>query len=353
MQYLRSTLFGLKGYWQFTLEGFQKNSASFTPLEDEIATRIAASNSSSNTQTQQQQLLQDKVMMVTGANSGLGFETAKQLAKLQATVHLVCRSKERGEAAIAQIRDYCNNNNNSNKGKLFLHIVDLSDLAAVKQFAQTFAAQNTALHVLVNNAGALPADRLTNTQGLNYTFALNTMSGHVLTRALQPLLQKTGTISEPARVITVSSGGMYTVPLSVDDFNFVKMEPFVGERAYAQTKRQQVVLNRLYAQKAAEAKHSVVYFSMHPGWCDTPGVQSSLPNFYNSMKASLRTAEQGSDTIVWLAAAASSKLESGKFYFDRQVTNEHLTCAWTQESEQDSQALWQYCENLYSKYWNI
>jgi NAD(P)-dependent dehydrogenase (short-subunit alcohol dehydrogenase family) len=113
---------------------------------------------------------------------------------------------------------------------------------------------------------------------------------------LLPLLEK----SENARIIFVSSGGMYAVGLRLDDPEY-KNSPYEGVKAYAYAKRAQVVLTEIYADMWKEKKIGV--YSMHPGWADTKVVQNSLSIFSMLTSAILRTPEEGADTIVYLAVS--------------------------------------------------
>jgi dehydrogenase/reductase SDR family protein 12 len=159
-----------------------------------------------------------------------------------------------------------------------------------------------------------------------------------LTSLLIPLL----TVSAPSRIVNVSSGGMYTQKLDVGDLQFER-KPFNGVTAYAQAKRAQVVLTELWAKKLAGL--GVTANAMHPGWADTPGVQTSLPTFHRLTKGSLRTPEQGADTIIWLAAAKSVAGETGKFWFDRRERGTHLLPG-KQSSASERQRLWDECVRL-------
>merc|ERR1712004_611145 len=148
----------------------------------------------------------------------------------------------------------------------------------------------------VNNAGCMINTRELVEDTLEKNFATNTLGTHILTEGLIPALSK----ADDPRVIIVTSGGMLTVKLDVKDMQFEQMKPFDGTMAYAQNKRQQVVMTEQYA-----LKYPNIYFaSMHPGWADPPAVQSSMPDFHAKMKNKLRTIPQGADTIVWLAIAS-------------------------------------------------
>jgi hypothetical protein len=89
----------------------------------------------------------------------------------------------------------------------------------------------------------------------------------------------------------------------------------------------------------------VVVNAMHPGWADTPAVQSSLPRFHRLARSILRTPAEGADTVVWLAASPAARAWSGCFFFDREPRRTHLL-SYTRESQSDRRALWELCERL-------
>ena len=162
--------------------------------------------------------------------------------------------------------------------------------------AERLLANDEPVHVLVHNAGVLPRERRETEEGVELTFATNVLGPHLLTRLLRERL----IASAPARVLFVSSGGMYTRRLDVDDLQS-RRGTYDGRVAYARTKRAEVVLAERWAAELAGT--GVVVHAMHPGWADTPGIKTSLPGFQRIMRPLLRTPEQGADTIVWLAAA--------------------------------------------------
>jgi dehydrogenase/reductase SDR family member 12 len=264
--------------------------------------------------------LAGKAVLVTGANSGIGFAAAKALATLGATVHLLCRDEGRGRAAMESIRAQFPS------AQLHLHRLDVSRLSDVKRFAEGFHGP---VDVLVNNAGVLP-DTLTRTEeGHEVTFATNVLGPHALTKALMPKL-----LVSKGRVVTVTSGGMLTQKLELKVLQG-EVERFDGVVAYAQTKRAEVILSELWAVKQPD----VTFSTMHPGWADTPSVRSSLPTFYKWTKRILRTPEEGADTAVWLSAAPRLAGKSGLFWFDREAVSTH-PLGVTKETETDRQALW-------------
>lgn len=112
---------------------------------------------------------------------------------------------------------------------------------------------------------------------------------------------------------------------------------------YAKTKRHQVVLTELWAKKYT-ALTGIPFYSMHPGWVDTPGLAVSMPSFHKTFKNSLRTVEEGADTIFWLATSNQvGTAESGEFFRDHQKEVKHLTLGFTKYSATDADKLWEWC----------
>lgn len=264
--------------------------------------------------------------LVTGANSGIGYETALALADLGANVVLICRNAERGESALASIRETTGNR------QVELCVADLSNLADVERAAAELAKEP--IDILVHNAGILPDDRIESPEGLELTFATHIAGPHLLTSILRPALEEGG-----ARVIWVSSGGMLTSRLELNDAQWVERE-YDGVKAYAETKRAQVVMSEQWAEEFAGT--DVTVNSMHPGWADTPSVASSLPRFHRVTEAILRTPEEGADTVVWLAASPAASDVSGRFFFDRTPARTHWVPT-TREREADRRAYWEFC----------
>jgi dehydrogenase/reductase SDR family member 12 len=152
---------------------------------------------------------------------------------------------------------------------------------------------------------------------------------------LMPALAAAGA----ARVITVTSGGMYTRRLDLATLP----PPRAGYRgvvAYARVKRAQVALSAEWATRAART--GVAFHAMHPGWADTPGIAAALPRFRRVMRPLLRTPEQGADTITWLATADPALLGTGGFWHDRRRRPEHLL-PWTREDASARDLLWDRC----------
>jgi NAD(P)-dependent dehydrogenase (short-subunit alcohol dehydrogenase family) len=279
--------------------------------------------------------LRGRTVVVTGATSGLGQAAASQLAELGARVILVGRNPDKAEATRREIVAATGNDN------VAVALADLSLLADVRKLAQRLLEAEPGIHVLVNNAGVLLNQRTTTAEGNETALATNLLAPYLLTQMLLPRLRE----SAPSRIINVSSGGMYAAGLALDDLQYEKTS-YDGSRAYARTKRALVTLTEMWAE---QLQHSgVVVHAMHPGWADTPGVAGSLPAFHSITRHLLRTAEQGADTITWLAAAEEAAKVSGVFWLDREPHTTHVFPG-TDPSPRERQALWDALMKLTSK----
>ncbi|KAI3958536.1 hypothetical protein MKW98_028600 [Papaver atlanticum] len=288
----KAAAFGVHGHLNFTKSGFIEHSKNFNEEDMKIQ-------------------LDGKNCVVTGANSGIGYAAAEALAFRGGNVYMVCRNKKRGEIAVSKVQSVTGNKN------VYLELCDLSSVSHIKSWASKFISRKQPLHVLVNNAGLLEKNRITTPEGLELNFAVNVAGAFSLTELMLPLLEKA---APDARVITVSSDGMYTAPLT-EDLQFSEGN-FDGDLQYARTKRVQVALTERWAKLYNEK--GVEFYSMHPGWAMTPGVVKGLPELCKSMSWMLRTSDEGADTIVWLALQPKEKLFSGAFYFDRAKAPKHM-----------------------------
>ncbi|RVW37408.1 Dehydrogenase/reductase SDR family member 12 [Vitis vinifera] len=264
--------------------------------------------------------IEGKNCIVTGANSGIGYATAEGLASRGANVYMVCRNKERGEAALSEIQSKTGNSN------VHLEVCDLSSVSEIKSFASKFSKKDVPIHVLVNNAGLLEYNRITTSEGcistsppfvFQYRFDIYNQCCHCWKKLLLMLESS-----------QFSSGGMYSVPLT-NDLQFSD-DKFDGVTQYARNKRVQVALTEKWAEMYKNK--GIGFYAMHPGWAETSGLAKSLPGFYKLLSGNLRTIEEGADTVIWLALQPKEKLVSGAFYFDRAEAPKHLMFAATRSS---------------------
>ncbi len=271
--------------------------------------------------------LQGRTVVVTGATAGLGRAVAQRLAYLGARVILVGRDAAKLEQTREALVTATGNS------AIDLQLADLSLLQDVRRLASRLIEWESQIHVLINNAGALFNQREMTPEGFERSFAVNLLCPFLLTQLLIPHLKA----SQPARIINVSSGGMYTQKLRVDDLQYER-KPYNGVQAYAHAKRAQVILTELWAEQLKGS--GVVVHAMHPGWADTPGLQESLPTFHRWTKRWLRTPEEGADTIVWLAAAHEAAQSTGLFWLDREPHSPYLLPG-TKESARERMQLWE------------
>ena len=248
--------------------------------------------------------LVDRTVVVTGATSGIGLAATRRFADLGARVILVGRDRIRLEAA----RDELVIRHGHDRFPIV--VADMGSLASVRAAVETIGSQTTRLDVVVDNAGAIYPTRRLGPDGIEATFALLVVAPFALLSGLRPLLLDT----PGARVIAVTSGGMYTQGLDLDDLES-EGRPYDGPQAYARAKRAQVALMREWSRRSRDS--DVSYAAMHPGWADTPGLAESLPAFHRIMRPWLRTPAEGADTIVWLATMADPAATTGGLFLDR------------------------------------
>ncbi len=274
-------------------------------------------------------------ILITGANSGIGFATALKLAEKKANVYLLCRNPKRGMDAEQKIKK------TTGSDTIYFHQLDLSDLTPVRQSALLLLEKVDTIDVLIHNAGILPLKEMRSAQGFELTLATNLLGHHLLTRMLWSKMS--------GRMILVSSGGMYLAPLSTKELFADSFPKFDGVRRYALTKRAQVALAEIWASLGSERDVGVSTHSMHPGWVATPGVEHSLPGFWKRMEHRLRTPEEGADTVIWLACAPSVSAVNGQFWFDRQTRKTHIL-PWQSHSSTEKKRLWAKLEEVIAPY---
>ena len=268
--------------------------------------------------------LDGKTAVVTGATSGLGRETALLLTRQGADVTIVGRDAERTNRA------------RSETGATGSELADLSLLRETRSLAERIVETHEALDVLVMNAGAMTHAFTLTDEGNEVTLATHVLSQFLLVDALRPLLE-----SSAARVIVVSSGGMYLERLDVDALQ-PTAETYDGVKAYARAKRAQVALVEEWTRRLVGT--GITINAMHPGWSDTRGLRDALPGFSRALSPALRTPEQGADTIAWLASAPGLERVSGEFFLDRRPRPTHRKRSTRRLDEAQERArLWELC----------
>ncbi len=281
--------------------------------------------------------LRGKTVVITGPTSGLGEQVARQLALTGANLVLVARNEEKCLRVIDEIAPLCTGNK-----PVFVR-AEMGDLESVRSACAVIQQQFTRIDVLIHNAGALLNTRQVSPQGIEQTVASHVVGPFLMTTLLLPLMNG-------GRVVTVSSGGMYTSPLPIFDNGETLEMPahkYGGSKQYAIAKRAQVTLAEMWATREPHTE----FVSMHPGWADTPGVQESIPGFRRVTAPILRSASEGADTIAWLAAVQPLPDKSGSFWSDREIRSTHKSLR-TKKNDTTSfrTALWESVSHYVAPY---
>jgi len=248
--------------------------------------------------------MEGRVCVVTGANSGVGFETALQLARHGAHLVMVCRSAERGEAAAAKIRREA-------KGPVDLILADLSRLDEVRKLAGTLLDRYPRIHVLVNNAGQYHTKRTLSPDGFEIVFAVNYLAVFLLTLLLLDRIQA----SAPARIINVSSAGHKFGGLDLNDLNWSK-RAYRGLKGYGAAKTAGI----LFTRELADRLHGsgVTVLAPHPGEVYSNIGLNNGPVYRTFRKLVidrlLKPTHLAGEALYYLAASPDMEGLSGKYF---------------------------------------
>jgi NAD(P)-dependent dehydrogenase (short-subunit alcohol dehydrogenase family) len=276
--------------------------------------------------------LRGRVMLVTGATSGIGLAAATALARDGATVVVLGRNPDKTARVADELRA---TSGNDTVGTV---VADMADLDAVRAAAAQVLDRYDRLDVLVHNAAVLSATRRLAPGGTEQTIACQVVAPFLLTSLLLDRLRA----SPIARVLTMASGGMYTVPLDVGHLEMSEAD-YKGAEQYARAKRAQVTLNEMWADRTNGT--GLVFHALHPGWVDTPGLAEALPRFRRVVGPLLRSPEQGADTLVWLAADDGTPLTAnGRFWLDRRPRPLHkIGRTRRSDTPAERDRLWAWC----------
>ncbi len=268
--------------------------------------------------------LVDAHVVVTGATSGIGEAMVGSFARLGATVHVLGRDPQKVERTVAAARAA------QPDAALVPEVCDLADLDAVRAWCADLAARVPAVHGLVHNAGVMTQERQESVQGHELGLAVHVLAPHLATELLLPQLDAGG-----GRVVLMSSGGMYSAGLrsAPEDIEYRRGD-YDGVRAYARTKRMQVVLADAWDARLRDLGREMRVESCHPGWAATPGVTDGLPGFDKVMGPLLRDAESGADTAVWLVATRPRARGTHHFWHDR--AQRPTTFGWQRAQDPDA-----------------
>jgi NAD(P)-dependent dehydrogenase (short-subunit alcohol dehydrogenase family) len=248
--------------------------------------------------------IQDKVVVITGATSGIGRIAAEKLAGQGARIVMIARDRVRAEETLARLREL-------GPGAAHrVHYADLSLMADVRKVGAEIAAAEPRIDVLINNAGSMFGRRLLTAEGLERTFALNHMSYFVLTHCLREKL-----VAASGRIVNTASDAHRRGPLDFADLQ--TKDGYLPTTAYGRSKLCNILFTRELARRLAGT--GVTANCLHPGFVATNFAQRDSGVFGWGMRLAMLFAarpEPGADTIVHLASSPEVGGVSGRYFYD-------------------------------------
>jgi retinol dehydrogenase 12 len=277
-------------------------------------------------------LMTGKTVLVTGATNGIGFITARELAKMDATVLMVARDEQKGRTKLEEIRQAVPH------AKLELMLADLSSMASIRQLATNVTAKYASLDVLVNNAGAFYSDRRVSKDGLEMTFALNHIGYFLLTNLLLETLKRT----KNSRIVSVSSGAHMSGKINFDDLQLE--QKFSGWNAYCSSKLMNVLFTKELSRRLAGT--GVTVNCLHPGFVNTgfAGDAKDLIgralNFVKNFAAI--TPDKGAETMIYLSSSHEVANVTGQYFEQKKMARVNPIA----EDSSVAKKLWDVSEKL-------
>jgi len=301
--------------------------------------------------------LTGKTVLITGGTSGIGLETARALATIHAHVIITGRDMIKGKKAIEDLQQ------STKSDQIELMELHLDSLDSVRSFAEEYIKKKLPLHILICNAGVLPGTRKLTKDGFEYNWGINHLAHFFLVQLLLPTLK----ISQPSRIITISSLANRRGGIDFDDWNWEK-RPFNLWLAYAQSK----VANILFAKQASQlyAEQGIKVYSIHPGTILTD-IQNELTQedwdnlgWFDKETGKpverIKTTEQGASTCVWAALAPELENQPGAYCENCAISPGVVDpsapflygLAEHSVDMESAKRLWELSENLVSKFLN-
>lgn len=280
--------------------------------------------------------MKDRICLVTGANSGIGLETARGLAAKGATVVMTARSRSKGEQAVADIQQTTGN------PRVELLDLDLADLASVRAAAADIIARFDQLHVLVNNAGLMLSDRRLTTDGFEMTFGVNHLGHFALTLLLLPLIKA----SAPARIVNLSSTAHQTARKGLDFADLMyEQRPYSMMGAYGASKLANVHFTRALAQRLADS--DVTVNAVHPGTVGSRiasdgDVEGLFTQLYQLARPLMMSTKKGARTSLHVATSEEGGRVSGAYFSRSRQTG----ISRAARDDEAAQRLWEFSEKL-------
>ena len=251
--------------------------------------------------------MKGKVVLITGATSGIGKEAAVALAEMGATVVAVGRNKERSKAAVDEIRS------RSGSSSVELLLADLSRQSEVRDLAARFLEKHDALHVLINNAGFATRTRELTVDGIESQWAVNYLAPYLLTSLLLDCMRR----SAPARIINISATAHAWGELDFDDMEM--KDNYKGIKMYARTK---TALNSFTFELARRLKKADITVNcLHPGVVRTNFPATALFPMATIFRIFFMSPQKGAKSTVYLASSPEVEGASGLYYVGMKRAN--------------------------------
>ncbi|MBA7568181.1 3-oxoacyl-[acyl-carrier-protein] reductase FabG [subsurface metagenome] len=249
--------------------------------------------------------MEGKICIITGANSGIGKATAIGLAMMNATIVMMCRSKERGEEVQKEIIELTGNK------KVDLLLCDLSSQESIRKFVSEFKSKYQKLHILINNAGVMLSKRVISVDGFEMNFAVNYLASFLLTNLLLDVLKK----SAPSRIINVSSAAHRMAKMDFDDLQSEKRK-YRLFKIYGISKLALMLFS--YELNRRLEGTSVTVNTVHPGVVNTNLGQDQSSFSKGFAKLFFKKPEKGAETSIYLASSQEVEGITGKYFAKKQ-----------------------------------
>uniref|UniRef100_A0A1A8S933 Retinol dehydrogenase 12, like n=1 Tax=Nothobranchius rachovii TaxID=451742 RepID=A0A1A8S933_9TELE len=281
--------------------------------------------------------LDGKTAVITGANTGIGKETAIDLAKRGAKVIVACRDMEKAQVAVKEIIEISGNDN------VACMKLDLSNSKSIREFAEAINKDEPKLNLLINNAGVMVCPYGKTADGFEMQIGVNHFGHFLLTYLLIDLIKR----SAPARIVTVSSMAHSWGSINLDDINSEKS--YSKNKAYAQSKLANILFTRSLAKKLEGT--GVTAYSLHPGVVQTDLWRHlSAPErfFIKIARPFTKNSIQGAQTTIYCAVEPSLEKESGGYYSDCAAAS----CSAAGKDDELAQKLWELSCRMLSISWD-
>lgn len=253
--------------------------------------------------------MKGQTVLITGGNSGMGLATTIEMARRGAQVIMACRSRQRGEEALAEAK------RQSGSDHITLMLCDLASFDSIRSFAEEFISKHPVLDVLINNAGVVTIGRELTSDGYEMDLGVNHLGHFLLTHLLLGTLKS----AEQGRIVVVASGAYKIGKLHLEDHTLSR--GFNPAKAYARSKLANILFTR---ELAARMQHTgVTVNAVHPGAVGTSIGVNRETGFGRSVLKLLSyfflTPEQGADTAIYLATAPGLRDVTGEYYYRRAI----------------------------------